>query len=99
MHPLMHVAVYSLPGAVATCAAQYIQALQIALQATHNPDVKIGTNNIDSPLFHIPFCICHTSTTTTPPTATPLTPTRAAPALEAAALGKCCSNRTKLQVW
>ncbi len=39
MHPLMHVAVYSLPGAVATCAAQYIQALQIALQATHNPEV------------------------------------------------------------
>ena len=102
VHPLMHVAIYSLPGA--TCAAK-TQSRTYCIAGNVQPlasveikrNVHIGTDNIDSPLFHIPFCICRT--TTTPPTATPLTPTRAAPALEAAALSKCCSIGTKLQVW
>ena len=108
MHPLMHVAIYSLAGA--TCAAKTHSSTYNCVAGDVQPrggfvsikikcNVRIGTVNNDSPLLHIPFCICHTSTTTTPPTATSLTPTRTAPTLEAAALSKCCSKGTKLQVW
>ena len=96
------------PEAAAACAAKTHSSAYNCVAGNVQPrgdfasvkikwNVNIGTVNIDSPLFHNPFCICRTSTT--PPTTPSVTPTRTAPALEAAALGKCCSKRTKLRMW